>query len=204
MDRPRRRRTVHQQHPPDARDCRSARQRDSEQSSVVRRCVPEYLAIATVLAPHGVGGELKVRIETDFPERFALLTRVYLGPEHLPYDFEGFRLHAAHGLLKLKGCDDRTAAEKLRGMDVWIPLGEAMPLKPGEYYEYQILGLEVSTPGGEPLGVIRDVLYTGSNAVYVTQGPRGEVLIPVLKEVVLEVDLEGGRMVVQLPPGLLE
>lgn len=191
---------VHKRRLPDDRNCRSAWSQDS----AVRRRIPEYLTIATVLAPRGIRGELKVRIETDFPERFALLTRVYLGPEHRPFDFEGFRQYKGHGLLKLKGCDDRTAAEGLRGMEVQIPLQEAMPLGPGEYYEYQIEGLAVWTEDGEHLGVVEEVLFTGSNAVYVTHGPRGEVLIPALKDVVLEVDLEAGRMVVRLPPGLLD
>jgi 16S rRNA processing protein RimM len=195
---------VHKKRLPDVRGCRDAWQQDSEQGSAVRRRIPEYLTIATVLRPRGIRGELKVRIETNFPGRFARLTRVYLGPEYRPFDFESFRPHKGHGLLKLKGCDDRNAAERLRGMDVQIPLQEAMPLGPEEYYEHQIVGLTVWTEDDDPLGVIEEVLLTGSNAVYVTHGPRGEVLIPALKDVVLEVDLEAGRMIVRLPPGLLD
>jgi len=171
---------------------------------IIRRCVPDYLCIATVLAPWGTQGELKVRIETDFPDRFSRLTRVYLGAEHLPFDFEGFRQLEGYGLLKLRGCDDRTSAERLRDMEVQIPLVEAMPLGPGEYYVYQIEGLAVWTEDGEPLGIIEEVLFTASNHVYVTQGPHGEVLIPALEGVVREVDLESGCMVVRLPPGLLD
>jgi 16S rRNA processing protein RimM len=189
---------------PDVRNCDSSWQQDGMQDSAVRRRVPEYLTIATIIAPRGLRGELKVRIETDFPERFARLTRVYVGPERRPFDFEGFRQYKRHGLLKLKGCDDRTAADELRGMDVQIPLEEAMPLEAGEYYVYQIEGLAVWTEDGKPLGVIEEVIFTGSNAVYVTQGPQGEVLIPALEDVVLEVDLERERMIVRLPPGLLD
>jgi 16S rRNA processing protein RimM len=195
---------VHEKRGPDVRNHRSAWQQADGHGSAVRRRVPEYLTIATVLAPRGLRGELKVRIETDFPERFARLTRVYLGPEHLSFDFEGFRQYKGHGLLKLKGCDDRTAAEELRGMEVQIPLEEAVPLGSGEYYVHQIEGLAVYTEDGAPVGVIEEVLFTGSNAVYVTQGPLGEVLIPALRDVVLEVDLEGGRMIVRLPPGLVD
>jgi len=148
---------------------------------------------------------VKVRIETDFPDRFAQLTCVYLGSEHRPYGLECFRQHRRdHGLLKLQNCDDRDAAERLRGMAVQVPLAEAMPLEEGEYYVYQIEGLTVLTEEGDCLGTIRDVLFTGSNQVYVTRGPRGEVLIPALKTVVLDVDLDGGRMIVRLPPGLLD
>jgi 16S rRNA processing protein RimM len=162
------------------------------------------MIIATVLRPHGVRGELKVRVETDFPKRFALLSRVYLGPEYLPFEVQGFRNLPKHGLLKLKGLHDRTAADALRGMEVQIPIGEAMPLGPGEYYEHEIVGLEVWSDDGERLGVIQEVLFTGSNPVYVTAGPNGEILVPSLPDVVLDVDLEGGRMTVRLPPGLLD
>ncbi len=190
--------------PPDGRTPSPEHRRERKEGSGVRRRVPEYLSIATVLAPHGVRGELKVRIETDFPERFQLLRRVYLGAELLPYDFEGFRPHQRSGLLKLKGCDDRNAAEKLRGLEVQIPIAEAMPLGPGQHYVYELLGLSVQAEDGEPLGILEEVLFTGSNAVYVARGARGEVLIPVLKDVVLSVDLEKERIVVRLPPGLLD
>jgi 16S rRNA processing protein RimM len=191
-------------HSPDVRDRRPTGDRGGGRDSAVRRPVPAYLTIATVLAPFGLRGELKVRIETDFPERFAQLRRVYLGPDYKPFDFQGFRRHKAFGLLKLKGCDSRTEAEALRDCEVQIPTEEAMTLPPGEYYAYQVEGLAVHTEDGEYLGIVEEVLFTGSNAVYVTQGPRGEVLIPVLEEVVLQVDVEAGRMVVRLPPGLMD
>ncbi len=192
------------EHSPDARDRRTTSHRGGGRDSAVRRRVPEYLTIATVLAPFGIRGELKVRIETDFPERFAHLTRIYLGPDHEPFDLEGFRLHQSFGLLRLKGCNSRTEAERLRDWEVQIPTEEAMPLPPGRYYTYQIEGLAVYTEDGEHLGMVDEVLFTGGNAVYVIRGPRGEVLIPVLKDVVLEVNEEAGRMVVRLPPGLLD
>jgi 16S rRNA processing protein RimM len=195
---------MHNEHSPDVRDRRSTAHRGGGRESAVRRRVPEYLTIATVLAPFGVRGELKVRIDTDFPERFARLTRVYLGPEHEPFEFEGFRLHKSLGLLKLKGCNSRNEAERLRDWEVQIPTEEAMPLPPGQYYVHQIEGLAVYTEYGEHLGKVEEVLFTGSNAVYVIRGARGEVLIPALKDVVLEIDVQAGRMVVRLPPGLLD
>jgi len=160
--------------------------------------------VATVLRPHGVRGELKVRLETDFPERFARLNLVYLGPDYLPFELESFRNLPGYGLLKLKGLDDRTSAQALRGMDVQIPIDEAMPLPAGEYYEHEIVGLAVWSEDGQELGVIEEVLFTGSNAVFISVGAGGEVLIPNLPEVVIKVDLEGGRMTVRLPAGLVD
>jgi 16S rRNA processing protein RimM len=189
---------------PDDRKRPPARHGDRSGNSGIRHRITDYLVIATVLRPHGVRGELKIRVETDFPERFALLSRIYLGPEYLPFELESFRNLPGYGLLKLKGLDDRTAAEALRGMDVQIPIDEAMPLGPGQYYEHEVLGLEVWSVDGERLGLIEEVLFTGSNPVYVTLAPDREILIPSLPDVVLDVDLEGGRMTVRLPPGLLD
>lgn len=164
---------------------------------------PRYLAIGRVLRPWGVRGEVKVEILTDWPERFALLEHVYLGEEAMPCRLERVRLHQGYALLKLAGYDDRSAAEALRGQVVQVPHEEAMPLDEGEYYVYQIEGLEVWTDEGESLGRVVEVLFTGSNEVYVVHGPRGEVLIPAIADVVLKVDLEDRRLIVHLMDGLI-
>ncbi len=189
---------------PDSADSSRATSQQRDGDTAVRRRVPEYLTIATVLAPWGTRGELKVRIETDFPERFELLTRVYLGPEHELHELEGFRLLQEHGLLKLRDCDSPESAGKLRGMEVQVPLAEAMPLPSGQYYTYQIEGLQVHTEDGELLGSVAEVLFTGANPILLVRGPRGEVLIPKLSHVVLEIDPPAGRITVRLPPGLLD
>jgi 16S rRNA processing protein RimM len=146
---------------------------------------------------------MKVEILTDWPERFALLECVYLGEEAVPYRLERFRLHRRYALLKLAGCDDRNAAGDLREQVVQVPREEAMPLDEGEYYVYQIEGLEVWTDEGESLGQVVEVLFTGSNEVYVVRGPRGEVLIPAIADVILRVDLEEGRLIVRPMDGLI-
>lgn len=164
---------------------------------------PRYLVIGKIIAPWGVRGEVKVAIETDFPERFGRLKRVYLGEPATSFVLKGSRLHKGHALLKLDGCDDRNAAEKLRGQLVQIPIEEAMPLGEDEYYVYQIVDLDVWTTEGEHLGRISEVLSTGANDVYVVQGERGEILIPAVEDVVLEIDLTGGRLTVKLMEGLI-
>jgi 16S rRNA processing protein RimM len=164
---------------------------------------PEFLAIAQIVAPHGVRGELRAVILTDFPERFAQLQTVYLGEGHQPFNLEGHRFHHSQVLLKLAGVDDRTEAEAFRGNLVQVPLAEAVPLPEDTYYEYQILGLSAWTEEDELLGRVTGVLETGANDVYVIQSEGGnEILIPALTSVVLEIDLERGRLLVRLPPGL--
>jgi 16S rRNA processing protein RimM len=167
------------------------------------------LIIGQVVGAHGVRGELKVQILTEDARRFGLLKQVFIGledEEPVAWPLEGYRLHVGRALLKLRGCDDRSAAAALREYLVQVPREEAIPLEEGEYFEHQILGLEVWTAAGELLGEVVDVLYTAANEVYVVQGPnltRRELLIPAIEDVVLEVDLEAGRLVVELLEGLL-
>jgi 16S rRNA processing protein RimM len=144
-----------------------------------------------------------VEIMTDFPDRFALLRKVYLGPKAAPFALEGFRLHKGAAILKLEGCHDRAAAEKLRGQLVQIPIEEAMPLDQDEYYVHQILGLAVWTMEGEYLGTVDEIIFTESNDVYVVRGEEREILIPAIEDVVLEINLAEGRLVVELMEGLI-
>ena len=169
---------------------------------------PRYLLVGRVLRPHGVRGELRVKIITNYPERLVQHTHFYLAHSNSPeivhrYPVEGLRFHKKALLLKLDGCDDRNAADELRGMLVQIPVEDAVPLEEGEYYLFQLIGVRVETESSEWLGQVVEVIETGANDVYVVRGPRGEVLLPAVDEVVLELDLESKHMVVRLLPGLL-
>jgi 16S rRNA processing protein RimM len=161
-----------------------------------------HLVIGRVAAPRGVRGELKVTIETEDPERFFELERVYLGDEREPFDVVGVRLYKGQALLLLDGITSRDQAEEWIGELVQVELRDALPLGEGEYYHFQIEGLDVLTDVGAELGRVTEVLSTGANDVYVVRGASGETLIPALKGVVLEIDLETRRMVVRLPDGL--
>jgi ribosomal 30S subunit maturation factor RimM len=110
---------------------------------------PRYLAVGRIARPWGVRGELKVEILTEDPARFEWLETVYVGPRFTPYRLESSRQHLGAVLLKLAGCDDRNAAEALRGLVVQVPIKDALPLEEGEYWVHQILGLEVWTTEGE-------------------------------------------------------
>lgn len=165
---------------------------------------PRFLAIGRIVKPHGVRGEIVVHIITDFPERFEALREVYIG-EGVPrrVQVERARFHRGRVVLKLRGYEDRTAAEKLRGEFLMIPAEEAMPLGPDEYYEHQIIGLQVWTTGGAYLGEVTEILRTGANDVYVVRSAEREILLPAIGEVIREVDLEGERMLVELIEGLV-
>ncbi len=162
---------------------------------------PAFILIGQIVAPRGVRGELKVNLAAE-PEEFLALERVYVGAERTPFAVEQVRLFRGQALLRLRGIDDRNAAETLRGASVYLSSTEALPLGEGEYYYEQILGLEVYTVEGEHLGQVVEIIATGANDVYVVQGPEGEVLLPAIRQVILQVDLAAGTMRVKLLEGL--
>lgn len=170
---------------------------------------PKYLILGQILRPHGIRGELRMRILTDYPERIAKLKTVYLGtsPDDTrmtPYQVEGNRLSTGAGLLKLRGVDDRDAAERFRELMVMVDMANAVPLEEGEFYLYQLFGIRVVLEDGTLLGTLVDVLETGANDVYIIDSPTyGEVLIPVTSETVLSTDVDQRVMTVRLPEGLI-
>lgn len=152
----------------------------------------ELVVVGKVLAPWGVRGEVKVEVMTDFPDRFAPGAVLYLGGQ--PVTIEQSRWHDNKVIVKLAGVDGRQAAEVLQGQFLEAPQA---PLPPGEYYHFQLIGLEVWSDRGEYLGKISDVLTTASNDVYLVQGPGGEKLIPALEDAVRSIDLEKRLMIVE-------
>ncbi|TDA65641.1 MAG: 16S rRNA processing protein RimM [Clostridia bacterium] len=168
-----------------------------------------YIAVGEILGPHGVHGEVKVRPLTDFPERFYRLetVRVRLGGEPRPYTVEQCRVLQGHTIIiRFVGVSDREAAATLRGGLIEIPPEEVVPLPEGHYYVFQLVGLPVYTVEGELLGRLKDVLSTGANDVYVVADDRTnkEILLPAIREVIKEVDLDGEKMIIDPLPGLLE
>ncbi len=164
---------------------------------------PRYLTIGRVLKPWGYRGELKIEIMTDFPERFASLTTVYLGEDAKAFIVERARLTGKSVRLKLKGIDTPEAGARLRDHLVQIPTEEAVALPKGQYYLYQLIGLRVKTTQGASLGEVVDILETGANDVYVVQNNGREVLIPAIEPVVKKVDLEQGELIIEPMEGLL-
>jgi 16S rRNA processing protein RimM len=157
------------------------------------------VVVGRITAAHGVRGEVKVEPLTDFPERFGRGSHLWLdGVERV---VEGGRWQRAQVILKLQGVDSRSEAEALRGKELTVPEAATLPDQ-GVYYLHDIVGLHVETQDGTELGRVFDVLSTGSNDVYVVRGAQGELLLPALDDVVLQVDVAGGRIVVDVPEGL--
>ncbi len=159
---------------------------------------PVFLVVGRLLRPHGVDGEIRMEVLTDFPERLRKGRRVYLGAEHRPVKLAGVR-GADHALLiRLEGIADRDQAELLRGKEVAIQTESLPSLPEGEYYHHQLIGLQVVDETGTDLGALDQILETGANDVYLVKTRDGaELLLPAIEEVVLNVDLENRRMTVR-------
>ncbi len=167
----------------------------------------EYITIGEIVNTQGHKGEVRILPLTDFPERFAALraVNVLLNDRREVYHIESVRRHKQFVVIKFAEVPDMNAAEKLKGALLQITREQLWPLQEGEYYIFDIVGLEVYDGQGTKLGRVRDVLRTGANDVYVVQPENGkEILIPALKKVVKEIDIDNNRMVVELPEGLLE
>jgi 16S rRNA processing protein RimM len=167
------------------------------------------LLVGEVLRPHGVRGELRLRVLTEHPDHMAQLSHVYIGtdpddPRIKRFDVRAVRFHQDYALLTLKEIPDRTAAEHYRGLFVMIDLSQAVPLEDDEIYVYELIGMQVVTEDGETLGPIIEVLATGANDVYIVDSPRyGEILLPVTDDTLLRTDTDNRRVIMRLPSGLL-
>lgn len=159
--------------------------------------VRKYLSVGYVTKPQGIKGEVKVEPLTDDMYRFEDLDEVFLkrGDRYIPVKVQGRKYIKNFVILKLEGFEDRNQAETLRGEYLWISREQARPLPEDTYYIADIIGCRVETCAGRFLGYVTSVLHTGSNDVYVVRD-REEVLIPALKRVVVDVDVENGKIVV--------
>lgn len=169
-----------------------------------RNCSQDDVLIGVIVGAHGVAGEVKVIPQSDFPERFAQLETVFVkqGNQARPLAVTESRCHPGRGqvILRFEGIDDREAAAALRGAEVYIPVSQLMPLAEGQYYQFQVLGLEVVTTTGKSLGRVTEILRTGANDIYVTEC----ALIPALDSVVKQIDPERSRILIEPMAGLLD
>ena len=146
----------------------------------------------------GLAGEVEVEPLGDSPGRFAPGSVLRAGTMRVEVE----RSHEAGGMLlrlKLAGVDDRDAAEKLRGRYLEIGPGELPDLPEGAFYEWQLVGLQVYDVAGRKVGHLEEILEYPANDVYVVVGQGGQTLVPAIREVVRKVDLQAGRMDIDMP-----
>jgi 16S rRNA processing protein RimM len=166
---------------------------------------PERLVVGRIVKPHGVRGEMLVEVLSDAPDRYAPGARLEAGdPAGLrrPLTVRATRNDRGRSLVMFEEISDRDAAEELRGALLSIAVEEAAPLDEGMYYEWQLEGLTVVDEEGKKLGTFARVLEGGGGDLWAVDTDGGEVLVPAVEEFVRRVDLESGRIVVHVIPGL--
>lgn len=169
---------------------------------------PEPLVpLGTLTRPHGIRGELRFRPFNPDSATLAPGVRVILRRDGAVLGSAvvvGIRPHRDVRLLTLDTCDSATAARALAGVEVCVPASALPPLAPGEFYHRDLVGLAVVTPRGEALGTVDAVLPLPSADVCVVRRGQDERLVPLIADVVKEVDLAGRRLVIDPLPGLLD
>jgi 16S rRNA processing protein RimM len=168
---------------------------------------PRFLAVGRIGRPHGLRGELEVDVWTDNPARFEPGSRLLLGrpddPDPRPVTVVSARPHQARLLVRLDAAADRDTAARLTGLSLWVATADARSLEADSYYPHELVGLAVFLADETALGNVVDLIETGSADVIVVRGPAGEVLLPLLGDVIAEVDVAAGRMVVTPWPGMI-
>lgn len=169
------------------------------------------VAVGRIIGAHGRSGEIRVKVTSDVPGRFETGQSLSLSRDGETTEDRRYRIVHSRStgskdndvlILALQGLRFRDEALPLAGMWLCVPQSEVPQPEEGEYFHYQLMGLKVRTVTGEELGEVTEILETGSNDVYVVKGDGGEILVPALSKVVLEVDIAGGLMVVDVPEGL--
>ena len=165
----------------------------------------EFFEIGQIVNTFGVKGMVKVYPYTENVKRFEELKKVSLINKNSKkeYEIEEVKYHKNMVLIKFKGVDTVEQAEDLRNFYIQIERKDATPLEEGSYYIADLIGLEVYTDEDEKLGILEDIFNTGSNDVYVVKDNNGkQILLPGIDEVIKEINLEEGKILVHMLKGL--
>ncbi|MST58919.1 ribosome maturation factor RimM [Waltera intestinalis] len=167
----------------------------------------DLLQVGIITSTHGVRGEVKVYPTTDDPRRFRRLKEVVLdtGREKLNLEIEGVKFFKQFVILKFKGLDNINDIEKYRQKSLYVTRKNAVRLQRDEYFIADLIGLKVQDEDGIELGTVKDVIETGANDVYEVEMADGRsLLLPAIKQCILNVDVENGMMQVHVLEGLLD
>ncbi len=167
----------------------------------------QLLQVGVITQTHGVRGEVKVFPTTDDPERFLDLKYVFLdtGKEKLKLQIQSVKFFKQFVILKFKGIDNINDIEKYKRCPLLVDRENAVELEEDEYFIADMIGLNVLTEDGEDFGILKDVIETGANDVYIIDSKNhGEVLVPAIKECILDVNVKKGFIKIHLMDGLID
>jgi 16S rRNA processing protein RimM len=166
-----------------------------------------FVCIGKVLKPFGIQGALKIQNFSDIPDRFESLDFIYIGPSidlAVPYQMEAVEYHNRYIILYLLRYTDRNIAESLQGYYCYIPKTQQEELPEDNFYVDDLLGIKVLGAEGNDIGTVSDVISNPANDVLVVDTQGGEALIPMVADIIHEIDLDKGTIIVQLIEGMLE
>lgn len=167
----------------------------------------QLVPVGRITKPHGLKGELKFVPFLVDDEILTCLNQIYLETSRgspTQWQVESLRGSGAKLILKLKGCNSIEDAEDLAGQTLSAPREEFAELPEGEYYRFDILGLDVFDEKGLGYGKVTDVIVTGSNDVYIVSDGKKEILLPMIDEVIKKIDLKERKLIFHIIEGLLE
>jgi len=166
-----------------------------------------FIAVARIVKTRGVRGEVLAEIHSDFPARFQYLSEVWLEwPDRgrLLVTLEHSWQHKGRQVLKVSGVDSVEQAEKLVGAWVQVESKHAVTLPEGAYFDHDLIGCLLRTPGGQPVGIVKDIMRIAGNHQLVVEGQHGNYLVPASAGICKEVSIERTEIVVDLPEGLID
>lgn len=164
-----------------------------------------WIELGKVAGVHGIHGALLLSLYTESRDVFGKGGEIRLDDpdgQSRTYKIESSGPHKGKQLVRLKGVDSRSQAESLKGRPVFVEKSRLPQCEEGEYYWFELIGLEVFEGNGARLGILESIIETGSNDVYVVKDGSRETLVPALSRVLVSVDVDAGKMVVDLPEGL--
>lgn len=167
----------------------------------------KFLQVGIITAPHGLQGEVKVFPTTDDPKRFRQLRKVFLdtGKGRVELEVAGVRFFKQFVILKFRGLDSIDQVERYRQAPLLVDRENAVKLNRDEYFVADLEGLSVRDEDGNHIGVLKSVMETGANDVYVIElNDKRELLLPAIRQCVLEVDVEAGFIRIHIMEGLLD
>ena len=166
----------------------------------------DLLRVGSIIKTHGIRGEVKVYPLTDDVNRFKSLKEVILEPDsdNITLEIEGVKFQKNIVILKFKGYDNINDIEMHVKKGIYVTRDNAVELEEDEYFIADLIGLKVVTDGGKDFGVIKDVLQTGANDVYIIEHEGKEVLVPAIKQCILDVSISENRMTIHLLEGLIQ
>lgn len=166
----------------------------------------KFLQVGVISSTHGIKGEVKVFPTTDDVNRFKRLKEVHLdtGKEQIILHPESVKFFKQFVILKFKEFNSINDIEAYKGKSLYVDREHAVRLRKDEFFIADLIGLSVETDEGEDFGIMKDVMQTGANDVYIVERTNGdEVLLPAIKECVKEIDIENGKITVHIMDGLL-